>query len=128
MYCTACGFECHNDKYPEVVFKDEESCICEECSIDYEEVDGKVQLRQEIIEWNEKVFKDVPKQDLISSRQHFQDKNVELSNELYQLKKYLEQIENDKKDLQIKLEKARACVKCYECKDDSCINNIWHKK
>jgi len=52
-------------------------------------------------------------------------------NELYHLKKYVKQLEQDKVDLQIKLERVRNCdirkdVKCYECKDDSCVNNIYY--
>lgn len=50
MKCTSCGGECFDGEYPEVVFKDEEKCICEECSIDYEDVNGKVQFRQDLIE------------------------------------------------------------------------------
>ena len=37
MKCLHCGKECFDDKYPEVVFKDGELCVCEECSIDYEQ-------------------------------------------------------------------------------------------
>jgi len=48
MKCTVCGQECFDETYPEVVFKDEKYCICEECSIDYEEVNGKVQYRQDL--------------------------------------------------------------------------------
>ena len=50
MKCTSCGGECFDEEYPEVVFKDEEKCICEECSIDYKDVNGKVQVRQDLIE------------------------------------------------------------------------------
>ena len=52
MKCTSCGQECFDEKYPEVVFKDDKYCICEECSIDYEEneITGKVQFRQDLIE------------------------------------------------------------------------------
>lgn len=45
MKCTACGQECFDNQYPEVVFRDEENCICEDCSIDYEEVNGEIRLR-----------------------------------------------------------------------------------
>ncbi len=45
LNCTVCGNVCHSDSYPEIVFKDKDNCICENCSIDYEEVDGKVQKR-----------------------------------------------------------------------------------
>jgi hypothetical protein len=46
MKCQDCNRECFQDKYPEVVFRDECHCICEDCSIDYEEVKGKIQLRE----------------------------------------------------------------------------------
>lgn len=46
MICTLCGIECFDNQYPEIVFKDENNCICEECSIDYEEVNGKIKLRE----------------------------------------------------------------------------------
>ncbi len=46
MKCTVCKQKCYNDQYPEVVFKDEDNCICENCSIDYEEVNGKIQLTE----------------------------------------------------------------------------------
>lgn len=48
MKCTSCGQECFDEHSPEVVFKDDNNCICEECSIDYEEVDGVIQLRKDI--------------------------------------------------------------------------------
>ena len=48
MKCTSCGQECFEEKYPEVVFQDENNCICEECSIDYEEVNDKIQYRREL--------------------------------------------------------------------------------
>lgn len=38
--CFHCGGECHSDRYPEVVFSGEGVHICEECSIDFEEVCG----------------------------------------------------------------------------------------
>ena len=50
MKCTVCGQECYDETYPEVVFKDEKYCVCEECSIDYEEVNSKVQYRQDLLE------------------------------------------------------------------------------
>ena len=51
MKCTACGQECFEDEiYPQAVFWDEKKCICEECSIDFEEVDGVVQFRQDLVE------------------------------------------------------------------------------
>jgi len=77
---------------------------------------------RERIEWDNKVFKDVSKHDIISSRGHFMQQNVDLSNELYRLKEYVKQLESDKMDLQIKLEATRNCKnldkKCYECKDE----------
>jgi|694.fasta_scaffold123450_4 uncharacterized membrane-anchored protein YjiN (DUF445 family) len=84
-------------------------------------------LLKKKIDSNNEFFKDISKHDIISSRQHFQNLHVSLSNELYHLKKNFEQIENDKRDLQLKLVKARDCLKCYGCKDDTCINNIYHK-
>ncbi len=48
MKCTVCGQECYNEEFPEVVFIDENNCICEECSIDYEEVNGVVRVREDI--------------------------------------------------------------------------------
>jgi len=51
MKCTACGNECFEDViYPQAVFWDDKKCICEECSIDFEEVDGVIQFRQDLIE------------------------------------------------------------------------------
>jgi shikimate kinase len=46
MKCTSCGQECFENESPEVVFKDEKNCICENCSIDYEEVNGEIRLRE----------------------------------------------------------------------------------
>lgn len=47
MKCQDCGKECFDDKYPEVVFKDECHCICENCSINYyEDTNGKIKLRE----------------------------------------------------------------------------------
>jgi len=50
MKCTVCLRECFNAEYPEVVFKDDNYCVCEDCSIDYEQVDGKVQFRKDLVE------------------------------------------------------------------------------
>jgi len=50
MKCTACGKECFEETHPEVVFRDEKKCICSECSIDFEQVDGVVQFRQDLID------------------------------------------------------------------------------
>ena len=80
---------------------------------------------------NNEIFKDISKHDIISSREHTMQQNVSLSNELYHLKNYVKQLENDKVDLQIKLERVRNCdtrknVYCYECEDNSCVNNIYY--
>jgi len=83
------------------------------------------------MKFNNKVFKDVSKHDIISSREHTMQQNVELSNELYHLKKYVSELEQEKKDLQIKLDKARYCAECYKCekcKDKGCINSILYNK
>lgn len=50
MKCTACGQECFEETNPEVVFQDEKKCICSECSIDFEEVNGVVQFRQDLVD------------------------------------------------------------------------------
>lgn len=50
MKCSVCGQECFEENYPEVVFKDDNNCICENCSIDYEEKDGKIQYREDLLE------------------------------------------------------------------------------
>lgn len=42
MKCTVCNQECFLDSYPEVVFTDDTHCICEECSVDFEEIDGYI--------------------------------------------------------------------------------------
>jgi len=83
------------------------------------------------IESNNDIFKDISKHDIISSREHVMKQNVDLSNELYHLKKYVTQLEKDKIDLQIKLERVRNCdmrknVYCYECEDNNCVNNIYY--
>jgi len=87
---------------------------------------------KERVEFDNKIFKDVSKHDIISSRGHFMQQNVDLSNELYRLKKYVEQLEYEKRDLQNKLESARNCKnldrKCYECKDELCVNSFHYKK
>lgn len=43
--CACCGEECFESDYPEVVFRDEENVICENCSIDYEQANGQVRRR-----------------------------------------------------------------------------------
>ena len=50
MKCAACGQECFDETYPQVVFQDDKKCICEECSIDFEEIGDVVQFRQDLIE------------------------------------------------------------------------------
>lgn len=50
MICTNCGKECHKNKYPEIVFLDSENVICEECSIDYEQTNGKITKRKECMD------------------------------------------------------------------------------
>jgi len=83
------------------------------------------------IESNNKIFKDISIHDIISSREHTMQQNINLSNELYHFKNYVKQLENEKLDLQIKLERVRNCDKrknvyCYECEDNSCVNNIYY--
>jgi len=46
MKCTSCNKECFDNKYPEIVFKDDNNFICEDCSIDFEEIDGNIYKRQ----------------------------------------------------------------------------------
>lgn len=52
--CTVCGQECFDDDgiYPQVVFSDENYCVCEECSIDYEEdkTTGRIHYRNDLID------------------------------------------------------------------------------
>lgn len=43
--CTSCNKRVYGNKYPEIVFSDKSHIICEDCSIDYEEINGKIQLR-----------------------------------------------------------------------------------
>jgi len=51
MKCTACGQECFEDViYPQAVFWDDKKCVCEECSIDFEDVNGVVQFRKDLLE------------------------------------------------------------------------------
>jgi len=33
-----------------MVFQDEKKCICEECSLDFEQIDGVVQFRKDLVE------------------------------------------------------------------------------
>ena len=46
--CSNCGAICSRDGwFPEVVFLNEEVVICEDCSIDYEELpNGEIVLRK----------------------------------------------------------------------------------
>jgi hypothetical protein len=49
MKCTNCGKECYNEQYPEIVFKDKNNIICEECSIDYEQDNnGNIRKRSDL--------------------------------------------------------------------------------
>ena len=48
MQCTNCGQECFSSD-PEVVFRDEKTIICENCSVDFEQEEGKVRYRKEIL-------------------------------------------------------------------------------
>jgi len=89
---------------------------------------GKVDKLREEINSNNEFYKDISKHDIIRYKEYFQKEHVTLSNELYNLKKYVEELENDKRNLQIKLEKARICSKCVDCKDNSCLNNILYVK
>ena len=94
-------------------------------------LDNALNNLREKIEFNNKIFKDISKHDIISSREHAMQQNVSLSNELYHLKHYVKQLENEKVDLQIKLERIRNCdtrknVYCYECEDNTCVNNIYY--
>lgn len=52
MKCTVCGQECFEEQYPEVVFSYEEYCVCEECSIDYEEdkTTGRIHYRNDLLD------------------------------------------------------------------------------
>lgn len=43
--CTECGNYCFDDASPEIVFIDENRVVCEDCSIDFEEVDGVLRMR-----------------------------------------------------------------------------------
>lgn len=38
--CTNCGKACFESAYPEIIFRDNDNLICEECSIDFE-MDGE---------------------------------------------------------------------------------------
>lgn len=46
MKCTNCGCECKENSYPEIVFSDGKTIVCEKCSIDYEETENGIQLRR----------------------------------------------------------------------------------
>jgi len=73
MKCTACGNECFEDEiYPQAVFWNDEKCICEECSIDFEEINGVIQFRQDLIDDGcvEPVFKEKTMELLKMSRMY----------------------------------------------------------
>ena len=44
--CTECKEKCYDNQYPEIVFTDEKKIVCENCSIDYEEINGKIIKRK----------------------------------------------------------------------------------
>jgi hypothetical protein len=46
MKCTSCNDTCYDNSYPEIVFLSEKECICENCSIDYDEKQGEFVLRE----------------------------------------------------------------------------------
>jgi uncharacterized Zn ribbon protein len=70
MNCTSCNQECFENQSPEIVFRDKENCICEECSIDYEEVNEKIQLREDlVVEFqNGSKIKCIPSNNTVRSR------------------------------------------------------------
>lgn len=45
--CIVCGQTCYIDKLPEIVFRRGQICICSDCSLDYENINGKLQRRRE---------------------------------------------------------------------------------
>ena len=47
LSCTICNVDCFENQYPEIVFKDSNSVICELCSIDFEETDRGILLRNQ---------------------------------------------------------------------------------
>ncbi len=48
MKCSCCREECFEDKYPEIVFVDNEGIvICENCSINFEEEDNGIVVRND---------------------------------------------------------------------------------
>jgi hypothetical protein len=48
MKCSCCGEECFEDRYPEIVFVDNEGIvICENCSINFEEEDNGIVVRND---------------------------------------------------------------------------------
>ena len=59
MKCLHCGKECFEDKYPEVVFKDGDLCVCEECSIDYEQKGKSFGHRSEHMNVHQRVVFDL---------------------------------------------------------------------
>ena len=48
MICTCCKKECFENEYPQIVFSDTKNTICEECSINYEQMNGTVTIREDL--------------------------------------------------------------------------------
>lgn len=49
--CIICGQQCFHNYSPEIVFSNANGIIiCEDCSIDYEERDGEIRYRKDLIE------------------------------------------------------------------------------
>jgi hypothetical protein len=107
------------DEYPD---SEEKGANTKELFLEY----ALNKLRDKI-EWNNKFYKDTNVHDIISHLGHINDAYIKYSNENYHLKKYIEKLELTKGNLQIKLELCRHCSNCIECKDISCVNNIWYK-
>lgn len=51
MKCSVCGKECHEERYPEIVFKSGHTVVCEECSIDWESDGEFLHIRTDLIGW-----------------------------------------------------------------------------
>lgn len=50
-YCSACGAECFENHFPEIVFRNKNELICEMCSIEYCQLDdGEIVLRSDLQE------------------------------------------------------------------------------
>ena len=59
MKCQDCEKECFEDKYPRVIFKDDYHCVCEKCSHNYEERNGRIILKESFLYksyWKEESF------------------------------------------------------------------------